>query len=164
MVLDHRILSGEDISWSLVPSGFPSCQSVDLTNYSTFRNFDFASVRFSFNKQENYGVSMAIEDREKSLQKRSLRSQTQEYDGTRIDIDDLSSGIYKRFFIKIELKLNLDSDSGINCKNYPNAKYLSYRMCDEIYVYNKIKHMKVMPFWAAKTLAEVSNNRIRFRF
>ena len=103
---------------------------------------------------------MAIEDKEKSLQKRSLRSQTLEYDGSRIEIDDLSSGMYKRLFLKLELTLNLDSDSGINCKNYPYDNFLSFRECDENYVYKKVlKNYKIMPFWAAKTLSDVSNNR-----
>ena len=160
IVLDAVKLSGDDIRWSLVPSGFPSCQSIDITKYSTFRNFDIVSARIIFKKQQNYGVYMAIEDKEKSLQKRSLRSQTLEYDGSRIEIDDLSSGMYKRLFLKLELTLNLDSDSGINCKNYPYDNFLSFRECDENYVYKKVKNnYKIMPFWAAKTLSEVSNNR-----
>ena len=131
-----------------------------MTKYSVFKNLDFLFVVIYFNKLHNLGVSLTIEDKEKSLKKRSLRSQTQEYDGSRIDIDDLASGMYKRFFLKLDQKKDMESDLGINCKNYPNDDFSSFGACDESYVYNTMRNKhKVMPFWAAKNLTEVSNNR-----
>lgn len=160
LLLEGTSISGKDVEWSLISTGFPACQSIDITKYSAFRNLNSLFVVIYFNKLNNLGVSLTIEDREKSLKKRSLRSQTQEYDGSRIDIDDLSSGLYKRLFLKLEQNIHMESDLGINCKNYPTNDYTSFGACDESYVYNTMRNKhKVMPFWAAKNIEEVSNNR-----
>ena len=115
-------------------------------------------VVFVFNKMDIGGVLVRIEDQKKTLRKRGLRSQINDYDGIPIEIDDLSSGITKKFFLTFSQRINLDTEEGIDCINYPGEEFQSYQDCDEDFVYNKMKNeFKIMPFWAAKSLDEVTN-------
>lgn len=150
-------VSGRDIKWSLLPSGYPTCQSIDLTESFDLKMKTPLLIAFRFFPSENLGVSLQIEDRRMSLLKRRLRSQRHDYVGSAIEIESLSSGLYKRFHLRITQTINLEIDSGIKCRNYPNKEFLSYRECDENFVYKKMKAYKALPFWAAKTFEEVTN-------
>ena len=64
----------------------------------------------------------------------------------------------KRFILTLSQIINLDSDPGSTCSHYPNKDFSSYKECDEDFVYNEMKKKyKLMPFWAAKSLDEVTN-------
>ena len=103
-------------------------------------------------------VSFAIEDKERSLLKRRLKSDVDAYDGPLLVLNHGQSKIYQEYFVTLSQRINLEIDSGINCLNYPSKEFHSYRDCDEDYVYNQMKHTyKIMPFWAAKTLDEVTS-------
>ena len=111
-----------------------------------------------FNRLENLGVSIKIVDRDQALRRRWLRStQATNYEGSNINIDSLADPSYKSFFLTLSQTIYLETESGINCRNYPNNEFESFQECDEYFVYNKMKnHHKIMPFWAAKTLDEVT--------
>ena len=143
-------------NWSLIPTEYNSCQTIDLIE--ELRNKSPRMVVFVFNKMDIGGVLVRIEDQKKTLRKRGLRSQINDYDGIPIEIDDLSSGITKKFFLTFSQRINLDTEEGIDCINYPGEEFQSYQDCDEDFVYNKMKNeFKIMPFWAAKSLDEVTN-------
>ena len=111
----------------------------------------------TFNKIEGIFVSIHVEDRYMTLVKRSLKSQTIDYEGAQMQIENLSLPEYKRFYLSLSQTTNLEMDSGVNCKNYPTKEFSSYQECDESFVYNEMKNKhKIMPFWAAKTLDEVT--------
>ena len=150
-------VTGRDIKWSLLPSGYPTCQSINLTESFDLKMETPLLIAFRFFPRENLGVSLQIEDQRMSLLKRRLRSQGHDYVGSAIEIESLSSGLYKRFHLKITQTVNLEIDSGIKCRNYPNKEFLSYRNCDEKFVYEKMKAYKAIPFWAATTFEEVTN-------
>ena len=150
-------MTGKDIKWSLIPSGYPTCQAVNLAKIFDLKMLTPMSFVFKFFRSKNLGISIIIGDRKRLLFKRTLRSQRHDYDGQPLKIDGLSEGKYKRFHLKISQTIDLEMDSGINCINYPNDKFQSYRNCDESFVYEKMKTFKAMPFWAAKTLEDVTN-------
>ena len=151
-------VTGKNITWSLLPSGYPTCQAVDLTEIFDFKMQTPLLIAFKFFALENLGVAIQIEDRGTSLLKRRLRSQRHDYVGPIVEIESLSRVVQRRFHLKISQTINLEIDSGIRCRNYPNKDFLSYRKCDENFVYKKMKTTyKVMPFWAAKTFGEVTN-------
>ena len=65
----------------------------------------------------------------------------------------------KRFYLSISQTRNLEMDPGKSCKNYPTEKFSSYQDCDESFVYNLMKNKyKIMPFWAARKLDEVTES------
>ena len=65
----------------------------------------------------------------------------------------------KRFYLSISQTRNLEMDPGKSCKNYPTEKFPSYLDCDESFVYNLMKnYFKIMPFWAARNLDEVTES------
>ena len=58
---------------------------------------------------------------------------------------------------------NLEMNLGVSCKNYPTEKISSYQGCIESFVYNLMKnYYKIMPFWAARKLDEVTESRFVF--
>ena len=62
------------------------------------------------------------------------------------------------YALTISQKIDLETDKGKNCKNYPNKNFSSYRECDENYVYNEVvKNYNMMPFWAAKKIDEITH-------
>mgnify|MGYP007048902501 CR=1 FL=1 len=75
-------VKGKDIKWSLLPSGYPTCQAVDLTESFDLKKQTPMFFVFKFFLRENLGISLQIEDRRKSLLKRSLRSQRHDYVGS----------------------------------------------------------------------------------
>ena len=151
-------VKGKDIKWSLLPSGYPTCQAVDLTESFDRKKQTPMFFVFKFFLRENLGISLQIEDRRTSLLKRSLRSQRHDYVGPALELDSISSRILKRFHLLISQKINLEIDSGIQCRTYPNKEFQNYRSCDENFVYKKMKNTyNAMPFWAATNLEEVTN-------
>ena len=111
-------------------------------------------IEIRVGKFENLGLSLKLEDREKVLMKRTLKSQIMDFDGSPIEFDDLNSTFYTHMYLKFKQTLDVG-----DCENYPNEFFLSYKECDEEFVYRKMKTTyKIMPFWAAKTLDEVTKH------
>ena len=111
--MDKRNISvtGKDIKWSLLPSGYPICQSVNLSESFDLINLTPEFIVFKFFTHKNLGISLHIEDKETSLLKRSLRSQRHDYVGSAVLLNNLYPGIYKRFHLKISQTINLEMDS-----------------------------------------------------
>ena len=103
-------------------------------------------------KTENLGFSLMLEDRGTVLKKRILKSKSMDFDRAPIELDDLNSTQFIHLYLKFKQTLEIE-----NCGIYPNEKFLDYNECDEEYVYREMKNTyKIMPFWAAKTLDEVT--------
>ena len=99
---------------------------------------------------------LVLQDNERVLIKRGLKAEIDSYDGKHIEFD-LENPMNRKYFISMKQNIHLEMESGINCKNYPYGDFSSYRDCDEDFVYNEMKNKhKVMPFWAAKNLDEVT--------
>ena len=61
------------------------------------------------------------------------------------------------YALTISQTIDLETDKGKNCKDYPNEFFSSYRECDENFVYNEVvKNYPMMPFWAARNIDEIS--------
>ena len=113
-----------------------------------------------FNKIPNLSAIIKLEDKLKSLSKRPVQSNEAEA----LLIEDITSGEYREYSFTIFEKINLEVGHGVfkgngkGCRNYPTDKFLNYRECDLDFVYNEMKDKhKIMPFWAAKTLNDVTN-------
>ena len=115
-------------------------------------------VTFVMNKIPNLSFQVKIEDRMKTLTRRTLDSHNFDYDGIPLNIENLTSVTGYEFTLALFETIHLESDLAQNCKNYPSEKYSNYKECDMEFVYNEMKNnYKIMPFWAAKTLDEVTN-------
>ena len=151
-----------DLNWYLVPK-YPACKMIDLAHYFDLEKITLGVIRFVINtKDSNFlRVSLTIEDKERSLLKRRLKSDVDAYDGTPLVLEfsiQSQSQIYQEYFLTLSQRINLEMDSGFNCLNYPSKEFQSYRDCDEDYVYHQMKQTyKIMPFWAANTLDEVTS-------
>ena len=150
---------GENITWSPLPQ-YPNCQSFDLTKYWNLKYISIQSIKLYFFKKANVSVSLHVEDKGRALAKRTLKSQTTSQEGSQMLIQNLNLKEYKRYYLSISQMRNLEMDPGVSCKNYPTEKFSSYQDCDESYVYNMMKNdYKIMPFWAARKLDEVTESR-----
>ena len=137
---------------------YPACQSVNLNDHFDFRKDVLSYVEFVMNKIPNLSFQVKIEDERKSLTRRTLESQNFDYDGIPLDIENLTSSMFYGFSLALFETIYLEKDPGQNCKNYPSEKFLNYRECDMDFVYKEMKNKyKIMPFWAAQNLDEVTN-------
>ena len=104
------------------------------------------------------GISIEVGDKRKTLARRRLIQNSFEYEGAKIELESLYSSKTRTYALTISQTINLETDKGKNCKNYPNENFSSYRECDEDYVYNEVvKNYNMMPFWAAKKIDEISH-------
>ena len=139
------------MSWSLVEA-YPACQVVDLSQYWNMNKIAPYLIEIRVKKIENLGLSLKLEDRETMLMKRTLKSQIMDFEGAPIELENLNSTHYIHMYLKFRQTLNIE-----DCDVYPNENFLSYKECDEEFVYREMKNTyKIMPFWAAKTLDEVT--------
>ena len=146
-------INGSDIQLSGTPM-FPSCQSFDISKYWPFESPN-SQITIKFNPMNDLMIWLEIEDRRKALEKRKLRSSSLAYEGSRISLKELKPAKYNKYFATISQQHALESYS--ECKNYPTNGFKNYRECDEDFVYKEMKdNYKFMPFWAAKTLDEVT--------
>ena len=141
-----------DLNWSLTPK-YPACKMIDLAHYFDLTKITPQVIRFYVNKT-NLKISLEIEDKERTLLKRRLKSDVNAYEGPPLVPE---SHVSQEYFLTLSQRINLENDSGINCLNYPSREYQSYRHCDEDYVRHQMRHTyNIMPFWAANTLDEVT--------
>ena len=151
------VLEGKNIPWSLMPL-YPACQLVDLNDYFDL-NINLPSfIEIIFYKLPNLGIKIKIGDKRRSLTRRTLESSYFDYEGMPIEIKNLTSGVFFEFTLKFFERINLELENGIKCVDYPTMIFSSFNECDMAYVYNEMKNnYKIMPFWAARTLEEVTN-------
>ena len=148
----------QNITWSPLQQ-YPNCQLFDPARYWNLKNISTQSVKFYFLKKANVSVSLHVEDKRRSLAKRNLKSQTTSQGGTEMFIQNSNLGEYRRFYLSISQKRDLEMDPGVSCTKYPTDKFSSYQDCDESFVYDLMKNIyKIMPFWAARKLDEVTQS------
>ena len=149
-------IEGTHVNWSFIPQ-FPACQSIDLNDYVDFKGDVPSYIEFYFNKIPNLGVELKSEDNRKALSRRTLESNFFDFEGISMEIKNLDAGDFYEFTLKLFETITPNLKSRTRCKNYPTEKYFHYSDCDMDFVYNEMKNKyKIMPFWAARTLDEVT--------
>ena len=147
----------ENMSWSVIPQ-FPACQTVDLNRYLNLSKIAPSTIFFLFKKIQNLGISVEIGDKRKSLKRRKLIQNSFEYEGAKFELESLYYTKMRTYALTISQRIDLETDKGKNCKDYPNENFSSYNECDENFVYNEVvEKFNMMPFWAAKNLKEITN-------
>ena len=92
----------------------------------------------------------------KTLRKRISKSNSLDYVGSVISTMKLKPNI-DRFILSFKQTIDLESEAGSMCVDYPTNIFKSFHDCDEDYVYQEMKQKyNLMPFWASKTLDEVT--------
>ena len=149
------------MTWSIIPQ-FPACQTVDLNRYLNLSRITPSNVFFLFKKIPNLGISVEIGDRRKSLKRRKLIQNSFEYEGAKIVLESLFNTKMRTYALTISQRIDLETDTGKNCKDYPNENFSSYRECDEKFVYDEVMKnfniVPLVPFWAAKSIDEITEN------
>ena len=153
----NMVKEGKNMIWSLMPQ-YPACQTIDLNEYFDFKTNVPSYIEFNFNKISNLGVKIKIGDKRRSLTRRTLESSYFDYEGVPIEIENLKSGVFYEYTIKLLETNSIKVGNGKSCVDYPTSKFSSFNHCDMVYVYNEMKNKyKIMPFWAARNLDEVTN-------
>ena len=154
---EYKYYHGKNMSWSLIPQ-FPACQTLDLSRFFNLSRMAPSNVFFYFKKNLNLGIALEVGDKRKTLARRRLIQNSFEYEGAKIELEDLYSSKTRTYALTMSQTIDLETDKGKNCKNYPNKNFSSYRECDENYVYNEVvKNYNMMPFWAAKKIDEITH-------
>ena len=154
---EYEYYPGNNIGWSVIPQ-FPACQILDLTRYFNLTRITPSMVLFHLKKNHNLGITLEVGDKRKSLERRRLIQNSFEYDGAKIELENLYHSKRRAYALTVSQTIDLETDKGKNCKDYPNEKFSSYRECDENFVYNEVvKNYNMMPFWAARNIEEITH-------
>ena len=129
---------------------YPNCKTLRI-NYSSSPE----RILLNIDNIQAFGVSILVEDRMKALRRRLSKSNSLDYIGPPIESKRRIPKFY-RFILRIAQTIDLEEDPGSICTNYPTKTFASYRDCDERFVYQEMKKYNLMPFWAAKSLNEVT--------
>ena len=145
-----QFLRGNDVLET--PLIFPNCQTLRI-NCSSPPDRIF----FHFKNYHMFDdVTVLIEDRMKALRRRLSKSNSLDYFGPPIKTRRLSPRI-DRFILSFAQTIDLEEDPGSMCTKYPTKTFTSFHECDEGFVYNEMRQKyNLMPFWAAKSLNEVT--------
>ena len=133
------------------PLIFPTCKTLRI-NYSQPPDRIF----LNFKNNPIIDVTVLIEDRMKALRRRLSKSNSLDYFGPPIKTRRLSPRS-DRFILSFAQTIDLEEDTGSMCTKYPTKTFTSFHECDEGFVYNEMRQKyNLMPFWAAKSLNEVT--------
>ena len=148
---------GKNITWSVIPQ-FPACQTMDLSRFFNLSRMAPSNVFFYFKKNLNLGIALEVGDKRKTLARRRLIQNSFEYEGAKIGLESLYSSQTRTYAVTVSQIIDLETDKGKNCKDYPNKNFSSYQECDENFVYNEVeKNYNMMPFWAAKNIDAITH-------
>ena len=128
---------------------FSNCKVLKMNSFSS-------PERIIFYIENTHSVTILIEDNRKALRKRLLKSNRLDYVGPLIETKQLESKI-NRLLLSFSQTINLENEVGSTCVEYPTKEFDSFHHCDEDFVYQEMRlKYNLMPFWAAKTLDEVT--------
>ena len=150
----------ENIVWNKIPQ-YPACQILDVMEYFTeYKEEHILQIFIDFNQVEDVGVSIFFEEKNRVLSRR-LKTNMLSYDGPSFQYDDLFLPQDKKGIFSFHQNIYSEKEENKHCKNYPFNGSASFGDCDKKYLYNKFVHFyKIMPFWMAMDLREVTNHRL----
>ena len=105
--------------------------------FMQYKDENILEIFFDLNKVQ-YGVYIYFEEKNKVLSRR-----------LKTNILNFRQNIYS------------EKEENKHCKNYPFNGSASFGDCDKKYLYDKfVNFFKIMPFWVALNLSEVTNYRL----
>ena len=157
--LDIRSMNSADIKWSIIPQ-FPACQILDvMEHFSIDKDDQILQIFISLNKIDNFGINIFLEEKNKVVS-RFLKTGMLSYDGPSFSFNDLFLPQKKRGIVRFHQSIYSEEDANVHCKNYPFNGSSSFGECDRKYFHHEFQnHYKLMPFWAAANLSEVTVQR-----
>ena len=157
---ETKSVYGKNIKWNKAPIYPGGCQPFDLMDYFNITCLEdpIMKIRFKLLKVRNFEVAIYIQERNKALTKRTLKSSLLSYSGPNIEIEDLGEPKLIKLIISISQSIFSEQDTLKKCRNYPIEDYKSYKECDEQFVYQDMRNIyKLIPFWATDNMNEVSS-------
>lgn len=148
----------ENITWSTLPL-YPNCQTLDLLANPYFDGSK-PNQEITFILPLNKGdFSIQIQERNKLLKRRRLKSSMLAYDGPQIIVSMNKSSSFE-ISLKMSQFIYLETDKERTCRTYPNTDYDSYRDCDEHFVHHELlRDYGLTPFWATDNLSEITKKK-----
>ena len=103
-----------------------------------------------------------FEEKNKVLSRR-LKTNMLSYVGPSFHYHDLSLPQSKKGIFSFHQNIYSEKEENKHCKNYPFKGFASFGDCDDKYFYDKFVNLyKIMPFWTALDLSQVTNHRFTF--
>ena len=125
-----------------------------------YKNEQILQIYLYLNQVQGVGVSIFFEEKNKVLSRR-LNTNMLSYVGPTFQYDDLNQPQNKRGILSFQQNIYSEKEKNKRCKNYPFNGYTSFGDCDEKYLHDKfVNFYKIMPFWSALNLSEVTNIRL----
>ena len=157
-----HFVNSEDITWNKIPQ-YPACQILDVIEYFMEKKDEtYLQLIIIMNQVADVGVSLFVVEKNK-VTSRHLKTNMLSYDGPSFRYDNLFVPHYKKAIISFRQNIYSEKEENKKCKNYPFKNFISFGDCDKKYLNEKfVNSYKIMPFWAALNLSEVTNHRLIF--
>ena len=151
----------ENMTWARLPI-YPNCQTLDFVANPSFHGSK-PSNEITFILPVNkslHDFSIKIQERNKILKRRQLKSSMLAFNGPEMTISSLRESSSLEVALKMSQFIYLETDKERNCRNYPNDDFESYRACDEYFVRQEmLKDFDLVPFWATNNLSEITKKK-----
>lgn len=156
--VDQTVIS-KNVKWSIIPQ-FPACQILDILEYFSFdKDEQLLQIFILLNKVENLGINIFFEEKNRVLA-RFLKTSMLSYDGPSFNFNNLLLPQKKRGIVSFHQSTYSEEDANVHCRNYPFNGSTSFGECDKNYFHNEFQnYYKLMPFWVATNISEVTNHR-----
>ena len=86
-------------------------------------------IQLGFKKPENYSIDIELDDGAWDTV-RPIYNKRMRQRGTKIILEKGKSSILKEYYTTIRQIVHEEDDKTINCKNYPNEEFDTYKDCD----------------------------------
>ena len=161
--LNQYDLNAEDIKWNKIPQ-FPACQILDVMEYfMEYKDENMWQMYIYLNQVPGVGVSIFFEEKNKVLSRR-LKTNMLSYVGPSFHYNDLSLPQSKKGIFSFHQNIYSEKEENKHCKNYPFNGFTSFGDCEKKNFYDKfVNFYKIMPFWMAVNLSQVTNHRFTFK-
>ena len=133
---------------------------VNVSQYFDVKEKRIRQIFFKFNKINNIGVQILIED-EKRVCSRTVKDNLLSYTGPAIDHHNLGNPTLKKFMIQFSQNRYSKKDKSKKCEVYPTDMFSTYNDCDENFILNTMrKYYKFIPVWATNDIKNVTKYAI----
>ena len=151
----------ENITWDTWPL-YPNCQTFDLLANPYFDESKPSNeITFMLPISKGFhDFTVKIQERNKLLKRRPLKSSMLAYNGPEITVSSLSQSSSFEVALKMSQFIYLETDTERNCRNYPSREFESYRACDEHFVQKELaRDFGLAPFWATGNLSGITKKK-----
>ena len=133
-----------------------NCYTLDLSSLNQIRHESIKTLGFTF-KSGN------LEQVQINLQGITMATNREIFDNsfyTKGDKITVTPGRTKKYAVEISKNVYLEEDKSKKCQDYPNSEYASYMECDDQFMKDICKRLKLAPIWLLDDFSKATSKAV----